>query len=79
MAVFLLKASRGSGYVPPDAIGVFGDVPPDDPYAPWIEELFHSGITAGCGNGNYCPDDPNSRGQMAVFLDLTFGLKLYGP
>ncbi|HEY1252563.1 MAG TPA: S-layer homology domain-containing protein [Thermoanaerobaculia bacterium] len=79
MAVFLLKASRGSAYQPPPASGIFDDVSADDPYAPWIEELFHSGITAGCGNGDYCPEDPNTRGQMAVFLDLTFGLKLYGP
>src|SRR5262249_39061952 len=79
MAVFLLKASRGSAYGPPPASGIFDDVPPEDPYARWIEELFHSGITAGCGNNDYCPGDPNTRGQMAVFLDLTFGLKLYGP
>ncbi len=70
MAVFLLKASRGSDYVPPPAAGVFDDVPFDDPYAPWIEELFHSGITAGCGGAEYCPNDPNTRGQMAVFLEL---------
>lgn len=79
MAVFLLKASRGSSYLPPAATGIFDDVPAGDPYAGWIEELFHSGITAGCGGNRYCPGDPNTRGQMAVFLDLTFGLKLYGP
>jgi hypothetical protein len=26
------------------------------------------GITAGCGNGQYCPNDPVTREQMAVFL-----------
>ena len=79
MAVFLLKASRGSSYTPPPASGVFGDVPASGPFAPWIEELFRSGITAGCGGGNYCPDDPNTRAEMAAFLGLTFGLALYGP
>jgi hypothetical protein len=79
MAVFLLKASRGSAYQPGPASGVFDDVPASDPYAPWIEELFRSGITAGCGGNNFCPGDPNTRGEMAVFLDLTFGLKLYEP
>jgi hypothetical protein len=79
MAVFLLKARRGSAYQPPPASGLFDDVPAGDPYAPWIEELYRSGITAGCGENAYCPNDPNTRGQMAVFLDLTFGLKLYGP
>jgi hypothetical protein len=79
MAVFLLKAQRGSAYLPPAASGVFDDVPASDPYAPWIEELYRSGITAGCGGNDYCPNDPNTRGEMAVFLDKTFGLKLYGP
>ena len=26
------------------------------------------GITAGCGNGNYCPDSPNTHAQMSVFI-----------
>jgi hypothetical protein len=31
-------------------------------------------VTAGCGGGNFCPDGPNTRGQMAVFLVVMFGL-----
>jgi hypothetical protein len=34
----------------------------------WIEQLSTEGITAGCGGGNYCPDTPVTRAQMAVFL-----------
>jgi uncharacterized repeat protein (TIGR01451 family) len=68
MAVFLLKASLGSGHVPPPASGVFLDVPASDPFAPWIEELAALGITGGCGGGNYCPGAPVTRAQMAVFL-----------
>jgi len=26
------------------------------------------GIATGCGDNTYCPDDPVTRGQMAVFL-----------
>jgi hypothetical protein len=74
MAVFLLRAKHGSGYAPPSATGVFADVPVTSPFAPWIEQLFEEGITAGCGGGNYCPRDPNTRGQMAVFLVKTFDL-----
>jgi hypothetical protein len=48
-------------------------------FADWIDELAAQGITGGCGLGIYCPDSPNSRGQMAVFLVKTFGLLLYGP
>lgn len=70
MAVFLLKAAEGPDYVPPPATGVFDDVPPGDPFAPWIEALADSGITGGCGTEPplYCPDDPVSRAQMAIFL-----------
>ena len=80
MAVFLLKAEHGAGYTPPACTGVFPDVPcPGSPFAPWIEQLATEGITAGCGGGNYCPNDPNIRGQMAVFLVKIYGIPLYGP
>jgi hypothetical protein len=53
---------------------VFDDVPMGYWAAAWIEALASEGITAGCGGGNYCPDAPVSRAQMAVFLDRTFRL-----
>ena len=69
MAVFLLKSKYGATYVPPPANGpVFGDVPPSNPFAPWIEQLATELITAGCSSGNYCPNNPVTRAQMAVFL-----------
>jgi hypothetical protein len=74
MAVFLLKAKFGSSHVPPPCTGVFGDVTCPSPFADWIEELAAAQITAGCGGGNYCPLNSNTRGQMAVFLVKTFGL-----
>jgi hypothetical protein len=75
MAVFLLKAEHGSSYSPPTCTpGVFLDVPCPSPFADWIEQLSIEGITAGCGSGNYCPDHPNTRGEMAVFISKTFAL-----
>jgi len=68
MAVFLLKAKHGSGYVPPACTGTFGDVPCPGLFTDWIEELAIEGITAGCGGGNYCPSASVTREQMAVFL-----------
>jgi len=82
MAVFLLKAEHGSAYAPPPCTGIFTDVEctPTPAFAVnWIEQLFHESITGGCGGGDYCPTNPNTRGQMAVFLVKTFGLQLYGP
>jgi hypothetical protein len=75
MAVFLLKMLEGSAYAPPPCnTATFSDVPCSNPFAPWIEELVRRGITAGCGGGMYCPNNPVTRGQMAVFLSTTFGL-----
>jgi len=81
MAEFLLKAAYGSSYTPPPAVGIFGDVPKTNPRAPWIEELNRRAITVGCNADPllYCPDSPNNRGQMAVFIDKTFELQLYRP
>ncbi len=75
MAVFLLKAEHGSAYVPPLCANVFPDVPCPSTFANWIEQLASEGITGGCGSGNYCPGNPNTRGQMAVFITKTFGLQ----
>jgi hypothetical protein len=82
MAVFLLKAFEGSSYDPPDCTGIFDDVTctPGTGFSDWIEELYNRSITGGCSVTplNYCPTNPNNRGQMAVFLVKTFGLVLYG-
>jgi S-layer homology domain len=72
MALLLLKAKEGSSYVPPPCTtATFNDVPCSDPLAPWVEELVRRGVTAGCGNGSYCPTSPVTRAQMAVFLIKT--------
>jgi hypothetical protein len=71
MAVFLLKGEHGSNYEPPPCTGLFPDVEctPTPAFAvDWIEELANEGITGGCGGGNYCPNNPVTRAQMAVFL-----------
>jgi hypothetical protein len=45
----------------------FPDVLTDHQFYAFIETLFHHGITGGCVGG-YCPADPVTRAQMAVFL-----------
>jgi len=82
MAVFLLKTKNGSSYAPPPGTGIFGDVSPcPGAFCNFIEDLYNQQITGGCATSplEYCPDNPNLRQQMAVFLVKTFGLQLYGP
>ena len=59
---------------PAPAAASFGDVPTGHPFFQFVEALADSGITAGCGSGNFCPDAPLTRGQMAVFLAKALGL-----
>ena len=76
IAVFLLRTLRGRGFVPPPAAGDFDDVPIDDPFAPWIEELVRLGISVGCGPATYCPAAPTPRKQLAA---LIYRASLIGP
>ncbi len=78
MAVFLLRTENGSAYVPPLCAGIFGDVACPSLYADWIEKIYADAITGGCSTNPvllYCPTNPNTRGQMAVFLVKTFDLQ----
>jgi hypothetical protein len=59
---------------PAPAAASFSDVPAGHPFFRFVEALAASGITAGCGAGRYCVDDPLTRGQMAVFLSIALGL-----
>jgi len=59
---------------PSPGSATFGDVPTSDPAFQFVEALVASGVTAGCGGGNYCPDATLTRRQMAVFLSKALGL-----
>ena len=60
--------------MPAPGVATFGDVPTSHWAFQYIEALAASGITAGCGSGNYCPMRPITRGEMAVFLSSALGL-----
>jgi hypothetical protein len=68
MAVFLEKGVNfPSTFSPPNVAPTFTDTAghwAED----WIEVLRNDGITGGCGTNLYCPEDPVTRAQMAVFL-----------
>lgn len=59
---------------PGPATATFSDVPTGHTFFKFVEALVAGGITGGCGGGNYCPDKPVTRGQMAVFLASALGL-----
>jgi cytochrome c peroxidase len=70
MAVFI---ETSLGRSPRECPGQFADVPASDPFCGFIERLAEDGITGGCGNGNFCPNEPVTRGQMAVFIESALG------
>jgi hypothetical protein len=77
--------SAGFGYnlqiSPPPGTPTFSDVPMSDTAFPFVEALVHAGITVGCDVGppaRYCPDDPVTRRQMAVFIAKSLGLDWAG-
>jgi len=59
---------------PAPATATFTDVPTTHPLFRFVEAISRSGITAGCGGGQFCPNQPLTRGQMAVFLSVALGL-----
>jgi hypothetical protein len=69
MAVFVLVAREGIAYVPPlCTTPIFNDVPANNPFCRWVEELARRGVAGGCGNGNYCPNSTVTREQMPIFV-----------
>jgi hypothetical protein len=60
---------------PAPAVASFTDVPTNHWAFKYVEALMASGITAGCGGSNFCPDSPLTRAQMAVFLSSALGLQ----
>jgi S-layer family protein len=59
---------------PPPSVATFNDVPTSHPFFQYIEAIHAAGITAGCGGGNFCPDQPITRRQEATFLAKALGL-----
>lgn len=73
MAAFLHRAlvDRLAPAAPAEFDDVGGSVFADD-----IAWLSGTGVTKGCGDDRFCPDDPVTREQMASFLVRALGLPL---
>jgi hypothetical protein len=74
MATFLVRELGLSTRTPN-----FRDVPSGHPHAGAIGALAHTGITAGCEPGRFCPDRTVSRAQMATFLRRALQLDEAAP
>ncbi len=59
---------------PAPETATFADVPTNHPYFRVIEALAASGITSGCGGGNFCPNGTVTRQEVAKFLVRALGL-----
>ncbi len=68
MAAFIIRARyENTPYTYP-AVPYFSDEPSTDPFYPFVQKMAQDGITSGCGDGMYCPQQSLPRGQMAVFI-----------
>ncbi len=76
MAVLICRAR---GWAPVAPVGLFTDVPTDSWAAGHIERLAAEGVTLGCGGGRYCPGDPVTRAQIAVFLVRAWRIEMVPP
>ena len=65
MAMFLWRVF---GNPEPTGKNPFADVGEAAYYAKAVRWAYEQGITGGTGEGRFSPDDPCTRGQMAVFL-----------
>lgn len=63
MAAFMTRALD----LPPSPSAGFSDTA-GHAFADEIDRLSAAGVTLGCGGGQFCPNEPVTRGQMAAFL-----------
>ena len=57
----------------------FSDVPPDHWAYESIEKLYDAGITKGCDEDRYCPQDMVTRAEMAVFIERAIHGRNFTP
>jgi len=73
-SVFSIRIYYKLQVSPAPATATFADVPTNFIYFRAIEALAASGITSGCGGGNFCPNQNVTRGELAKFLANALGL-----
>jgi hypothetical protein len=77
-SVFYLRMLNGSEYEPPQAAGIFADVPMDAWYADWIEAAYHADILMPCQTAPElmaCPLELLDRAMGAYMMFQAKGLQ----
>jgi hypothetical protein len=67
MAVILDRALNGDNE-PTASVGVFPDVDTGQAVSAHIERIVADGVILGCSEGNFCPDNAVTRGEIARAL-----------
>ena len=57
----------------------YNDVPLNHWASMAIDAISYAGISSGCGNGNFCPDDLVTRAELAVMLQRALHLPMRVP
>jgi hypothetical protein len=68
MAIFIVRSIFGGDHFTAPTTPYFNDVGPTDFGFAWIQEMAALGITNGCGNNDFCPQDDVTRAEMAIFI-----------
>jgi hypothetical protein len=69
MAIFIIRMRYGAMFTFDfPATPYFTDVTSTTFGFSWIQRMKEDNITAGCGATTYCPNNPVTRGDMAIFI-----------
>lgn len=73
-SVFVVRGENGASFQPTDPdVSPFVDIPVQEWFAKWVNELNEIGFTSGCGTNEqgediFCPFDIHTRAEAAVFF-----------
>jgi hypothetical protein len=77
MAVFIIRSMVAAGLLPSNfsypTNPYFTDVPSSHWAFKFIQKMRELGITGGCTATTYCPNNPVTRKEMAVFITVALG------
>jgi murein DD-endopeptidase MepM/ murein hydrolase activator NlpD len=75
-SVFFLRIKNGAAYEPPDATGIFTDVPTGAWFAGWVEDAYTQGLLPACSTDPlaFCPNDLLNRAWAAYMMVQAKGI-----